>query len=167
MKRILAACALALAALLHYSDAAQAQTTSVCGGMGYIGQVAGGLDAGTCYHLVVNSDGSIKTSSGGGGVAPAPYTPTVVAGTQRGLAIASATALTIPATATAALISVAGTNNTSGVCAYWQDDGTNPTNAAGQPLAAGAYLVYNAVGLPIKLIAASGATCTANISYYK
>lgn len=157
----------ALAALFCASVApAHAQTSPACAGSGAYGMIIGGLNAGTCYYIVPNPDGSLNVKPDSG-AASAPYSPTALAGTQRSLAIASATALTIPATATMALISVAGTNNTSGVCAYWQDDGTSPTNAAGQPLAAGAYLPYNAAGLPIKLIAASGATCTANISYYK
>lgn len=92
---------------------------------------------------------------------------TIVAGTQRALSIATATALTIPSTATVALIQAQGTNNSSGVCLYWQDDGTNPTDAAGQQLAAQGSVYYAVTSLPIKLIAANGASCTATISYYK
>lgn len=91
---------------------------------------------------------------------------TPVAGTQVALSIASATALTVPAGATVAVIQAQGTNNSSGVCLYWQDDGTSPTGSAGQQMAAGATLTYAVAGLPIKLIAATGATCTATISYY-
>ncbi len=94
-------------------------------------------------------------------------TLTIVAGTQRGLAIASATSLTVPATATTALIQAQGTNNSSGVCLYWQDDGTDPTASAGQQLAAGGSMYYHVASLPIKLFAATGATCVATISYYK
>lgn len=90
-----------------------------------------------------------------------------VAGTQVGLAISSATALTVPSGATVALIQAQGTNNTSGQCLFWRDDGTNPTTTAGQALANGASMYYAIQGLPIKLIAASSATCTATISYYK
>lgn len=142
------------------------QQAATCGAAsGAYGMILGGAASSPCYYATVNSDGSLKVSASGG--APIPYNPTALAGTQRGAAMATATALTIPATATAALISVAGTNNTAGICAYWQDDGTVPTVSAGNPLAAGQYLPYNAVGLPIKLIAATGATCTFNAAYYK
>ena len=93
--------------------------------------------------------------------------PTPVAGTQRGLSIASATGFTVPAGATMVLVQAQGTNNGSGVCLYWQDDGTNPTNAAGQIMAAGQSMWYTAAGLAAKFIAASGATCTLTASYYK
>lgn len=92
---------------------------------------------------------------------------TSVAGTQRGLSIAAATALTIPAGATMAAIQPQGTNNTAGVCLFWQDDGTDPTAVAGMALGANATLFYVVGALPIKLIAATGATCTATIAYYK
>lgn len=120
---------------------------------------SGGTPAGYCqvsttYPLPVNG------SASGAEI-------TAVAGTQRALAISSATALTVPATATIALIQAQGSNNGSGVCLYWQDDGTVPTVSAGQILSAGTSMYYAVVGLPIKLIAATGATCTATISYFK
>ncbi len=90
-----------------------------------------------------------------------------VAGTQRGTSIASATALTIPATATVALIQAQGTNNSSGVCLYWQDDGTNPTASAGLQMPAGTTMFYKVSLLPAKFIAATGASCTLTASYYK
>ncbi len=90
-----------------------------------------------------------------------------LAGTQRGTSIASATALTIPMGATEALIQAQGSNNSAGVCLYWQDDGTNPTASAGQQMAAGASMYYKVSSLPIKLIAATGATCTITVSYYE
>lgn len=92
---------------------------------------------------------------------------TAVAGTQVGLSIATATALTVPAGAMLAIINAQGANNPSGICLYWRDDGTNPTNSAGQALSALATLNYKVAALPIKLIAASGATCTATISYFQ
>lgn len=102
---------------------------------------------------------------------PAPVGPgilalTPVAGTQTNLTISAATGLTVPAGATVALIQAQGTNNTSGQCLFWQDDGTAPTGSTGQALPAYQDFYYKATG-PIKLIAASGATCTATISYYK
>lgn len=97
----------------------------------------------------------------------APAAVAALAGTQTGLSIATATALTVPTGATIALIQAQGTNNTSGACLFWRDDGTNPTNSTGSQMAAGASMFYKVTSLPIKLIAASGATCTATISYYK
>lgn len=91
-----------------------------------------------------------------------------VTGTQRGLAISSATGLTVPTGAKAALIQAQGTNTTGGVCLFWQDDGTAPTGTAGQALAANTSIWVGASSIgKIELIAATGATCTATISYYK
>lgn len=90
-----------------------------------------------------------------------------VPGTQTGLAIATATAPTIPAMATYLLAQAQGTNNTGGICLYWQDDGTNPTASAGQGLAAGASMWRKVSPDAIKFIAATGATCAVTISYYK
>ena len=92
---------------------------------------------------------------------------TALAGTQTGLAISSATALTVPSGATKARIQAQGTNNTAGVCLYWRDDGTSPTGSAGYQMAAGMGMFYDVVSLPIKLIAATGASCTATILYYQ
>lgn len=89
-----------------------------------------------------------------------------VPGSQVNVTISAATGLTVPVGATYALIQAQGSNNTNGVCLFWRDDGTNPTNAAGQALAANQTLPYTVTGMPIKLIAASGATCTMSVSYY-
>lgn len=171
MKNCLAFLSLVAALIFSPSLAspALAQATAACApsaGVQPGNMLVGGVDSSHCYWALVDSTGALKTTTGGG-VAPAPYTPTAVAGTQRGVSMVTATALTIPATSTTALISVGGTNNASGICAYWQDDGTSPTGSAGNPLASGAYLPYNATGLPIKLIQATGATCTFNAAYYK
>lgn len=90
-----------------------------------------------------------------------------VSGTQTALATATATAPTIPATATYILAQAQGTNNTGGVCLYWQDDGTNPTASAGQGLAAGASMWRKVSPDGIKFITATGATCAVTVSYYK
>lgn len=125
-------------------------------------------DSSNCYLLKVNSDGSINVTASGSGTSTVTQAPlAAVAGTQRALSIATATSLTVPATATTAIIQAQGTNNTSGVCLYWQDDGTAPTASAGQQMAAGSVMLYKVTSLPIQLIAATGATCTATISYYK
>ncbi len=103
---------------------------------------------------------------------PLPVGPTVnalnpVAGTQRGTSIASSTGMTIPTGATVALVQFQGTNNAGGVCAFWQDDGTAPTASAG--IAAPAYLppIWIKASAAFKAIAATGATCTMTVSYYK
>lgn len=104
-------------------------------------------------------------------VYPLPQGPAInalvpVAGTQRGTAIASSTGLTIPTGATVALVQFQGTNNASGQCGFWQDDGTAPTGAAGQ--ASPAYTpIWIAASAAFKAIAATGATCTLTASYYK
>ena len=96
-----------------------------------------------------------------------PSSPsTALVGSQEGVSLASATALTLPTGATRAVISVEGTNNTAGQCARWRDDGTNPTGSAGIPLAANTIMHYQVTSLPIKLIEATGATCTMNVAYY-
>lgn len=92
---------------------------------------------------------------------------TAIAGTQTGVAIASATAPTIPATATYILAQAQGTNNTSGVCLFWRDDGTNPTTSAGQALASGQAMWRKVTSDGIKFIQAASATCTVTLSYYR
>lgn len=104
---------------------------------------------------------------------PLPNGPAInglipVAGTQRGLAIASSTALTVPTGATVGLIQAQGTNTTARVCLFWQDDGTAPTATAGQSLGANGSIWVSSNSLSaIRLIASASATCTATISYYK
>ena len=90
-----------------------------------------------------------------------------IAGTQTSVSMATAQALTVPAKATLAIITVSGTNNTSGVCAFWQDDGTAPTGTTGQPLASLGGLTYFVKSLAtFKIIQATGASCTFTASYY-
>ena len=90
-----------------------------------------------------------------------------IAGTQTPVTITSATPLTIPAKATVAVITVQGSNNTSGVCAYWRDDGMAPTTTTGNAMSVSSPpFVYAVKGLPIQFIQASGATCTLNVAYY-
>lgn len=103
---------------------------------------------------------------------PLPVSPEInallpVAGTQRGTSIATSTGMAIPSGATVALVQFQGTNNGSGVCAFWQDDGTAPTASAG--IAAPAYLppIWIKTSSAFKAIAATGATCTMTVSYYK
>lgn len=94
---------------------------------------------------------------------------------QYGVSIAAAVAPTIPDGALGVLVVPRGTNNSSGECLLWRDDGTNPTATVGNPVAQGQALWYyvkssatsSAPNSSFKVIAASGATCTANFLYYK
>lgn len=142
----------------NYSPGSKAQSMTPSGGLRTQPQDGAGNDVSSSHPFPIDC-----ISGCGSALDPV----TIVAGTQRGLSIATATTLTIPATATMAFIQAQGTNNSSGVCLYWQDDGTAPTNAAGQAMSAYSSIWYNVNSLPIQLIAASGATCTATISYYK
>lgn len=117
------------------------------------------IDCTTHGLIVTPSSTAVQPTS------QAPWT--ALAGTQTNLSVATATAPTVPATATILVAQAQGTNNTSGVCLYWQDDGTNPTASAGQQMSASQTLSYIVTGLPIKFIAATGATCTVTLSYYK
>jgi len=94
-----------------------------------------------------------------------------VVGTQRGLSIATSTALTIPTGATIAMVQAQGTGATvGGQCAFFQDDGTAPTATAGQILVPNQTIVLSGTSLTaFRVIAASGvgASCTLTASYYK
>ena len=155
----------ALLAPLFFWHSAEAAT---CDGAAIPGMLVGS-NGSVCTYLKVNSDGSLSvvTASPSGGTTVTPNPLTAVAGTQRGLSIAAATAPTIPATATYLLAQPQGTNNSSGVCLFWQDDGTDPTASAGQALSALQPLWRKVTSDGIKFIAATSATCTVTISYYK
>ena len=100
----------------------------------------------------------------------------VSAGTNEfGVSIATSTAPTIPSGTLAILVMGVGTNNASGQCLMWRDDGTAPTGTVGNPLPANVPFWYfiktsatsSLVNSALRLIAATGATCAANFSYYK
>lgn len=76
----------------------------------------------------------------------------------------TATGLTVPDGANAAVISVDG----SGAGVNWRDDGTDPTDTVGITILATAPVPYEYYGRlnAIKFIAQSG-TPTLNVSYYK
>ncbi len=80
-------------------------------------------------------------------------------GYQQITSLSSAVSLTVPATATYALI-VAESQ-----IVRWRDDGTVPTASIGMPLAAGAALKYEGNLRGIQLIE-QAASATINISYY-
>src|ERR1700730_5958650 len=88
-----------------------------------------------------------------------PYIP--VAGSQQITGMTTSTALTVPATATAALIQCEGNN-----VRYW-DDGTVPTATVGMLLAVGGNpLLYAGNLATIRFIqVATGAIL--NVAYYK
>jgi hypothetical protein len=48
----------------------------------------------------------------------------------------------------------------------WRDDGTNPTAAAGYPLAVGAELEYDSANLPALKFIEQTASAAINIAYY-
>lgn len=105
----------------------------------------------------------------------APMGRVGVAPGQFGLSIASAVAPTVPDGATGVLVLPVGTNNTSGQCLLWEDDGASPTGTVGNGLAAGQYMWYyvkksttlSVINPNFQVIAATGATCTVNFTYYK
>lgn len=102
---------------------------------------------------------------------PLPQGPAInallpVAGAQVGVTISSATGMTIPTGATVALVQAQGTQTAAGVCLFWRDDGTDPSATAGQALGA-AQSIWIKTSAAFKMFAATGATCTASISYYK
>lgn len=168
MKKALLVTALIIGASLSASSAfAQTAAQSVTGFLLAQGSTYGSY---TCPSTAtqpcfVQYGSTIPT---GGGTSPSPYLATAVAGTQRSLSIATSTAPTVPATATILVITLKGTADTAGICAFWQDDGTAPTSSAGQPLPCLETMSYTVSGVPIQLIASSGSSgVTASISYYK
>lgn len=107
------------------------------------------------------SGNPLFTSGGGSGGSGAPYQATAVASSQMGLAVTTATALTVPATATFAYVSVEGTN------VRWRDDGTNPTATVGFIMYAGAApQLFSGDLAAVKFIQVA-ATATINVAYYK
>lgn len=91
-----------------------------------------------------------------------PYGNTPVPPSQMGLGIVASTALTVPATATWALISV------EGAPVRWRDDGTAPTATVGNLLNIGDHLTLNgAAELAAVRFIQQSATATLDVSYYK
>lgn len=93
---------------------------------------------------------------------PVPYGNTPVPPSQMGLGIVASTALTVPATATWALIVI------EGAPVRWRDDGTAPTATVGTPLSVGQTLTLNgAAELAAVRFIQQSATATIDVSYYK
>lgn len=123
------------------------------------GQQASLLIDCTTHALVVESSGS-------GGTSPPPYQFTPVVGSQAALAVATSTALTPPATAKFALITVESNATYSAAVNCWTD-GTAPTALQGNTIVPfGSYWVASTALSSVKCIqvAASGAI---DVSYYK
>jgi hypothetical protein len=98
----------------------------------------------------------------------APYIGTPV-GYQQLTSFASATGLTVPATATFAMISVEGTVGTDTV--RWRDDGINPTSSIGMLMNGSGSsswppFLYSGDLSAIKFIVAAG-SAKLNVSYYR
>ncbi len=94
MKRIILA--LSFLAALFVAPAA-AQTSSACAASaGAYGMIVGGINAGTCYYIVPNSNGSINVVSGGGtpgspvGITPTDRTITSASGASQQIMAANA-----------------------------------------------------------------------------
>jgi hypothetical protein len=88
---------------------------------------------------------------------------TAVTGAQYGLAVASSTALTVPATATIAEITVEGA-----AIRYTTDGATTPTASVGEgPFPIGTTLTFNLTGLAAVRIIQTQASATINVEYFK
>ena len=91
----------------------------------------------------------------GGGATPLGYQQISAA------TLATATALTIPAGASVAVVQV----DTASV--RWRDDGTAPTNAIGMQMAAASTLAFGAASMKaVKFILATGGSPVLNVTYY-
>lgn len=81
-------------------------------------------------------------------------------GYQQITSLSSATGLTVPA-GTALAIVIPQTQ-----AVRWRDDGTNPTSAAGYPLAVGQELYYDANNFSAIKFIEQTASAAINVSYY-
>jgi hypothetical protein len=103
-------------------------------------------------------------ATGGGGGSTAPYSYTGVTGTQSALAVTSATALTVPGTATYAIVQAQG-----GQVNYSLVSDLTPTASVGFNLYAGQQLMIQGTSLlnAAKFIDATGSTATITVEYLK
>lgn len=67
----------------------------------------------------------------------------------------------VPARCTKALITVEGQP------VRWRDDGTAPTAAVGQPIAAGGVLEYEGIPSAVRVIRSGAADATLDVAYYR
>lgn len=90
-----------------------------------------------------------------------PFTP--VAGAQYGLTVATATALTVPATATFATVTVEGAP-----VRYTSDGATTPTSTVGMgPFPIGYALSFNLTALSNLKFIQTSASATIDVEYFK
>lgn len=108
----------------------------------------------------VKSDGGLKAfaASADGELLTSPGTLTPL-GYQQITSLAAAAALTVPAGATAALISA----ESQGI--RWRDDGTNPTSSVGMPIAAGESIFFTGSLSAFRAIEQT-ASAKLNVNYY-
>lgn len=106
----------------------------------------------------------IPVTGGGSGGGGAPYAFTPLSPGQHNVAVASSTALTIPATATYATICVS-TGNVN----YTTDGTTTPTGIFGQPILAGQCEPFSGptVLANFRAIQQSGYSATISVEYFK
>lgn len=122
--------------------------------------MAGGSDQSVAANFIPVrlSDGTaFYTASGGGGGAPYGATPL---GFQAITPVA-ATALTVPATATFAVVQCDVAN------VRWRDDGVNPTATVGMILFSGTQWTFSGDLSVVKFIQTADGAGTLNVSYYK
>ncbi len=109
-------------------------------------------------RLVTSNGGAFYNASGSGG-GSAPYQGTPL-GYQQLTGISAATSLTVPATATYAVV-VAETSDSR-----WRDDGTAPTASVGMPIFAGEQVTFSGDLSALQFIQIN-AGAIINVSYYK
>lgn len=111
-------------------------------------------------RLVDAAGGAFYTASGGGGGGSSPPYPATPLGYQQITSLAAAAPLTIPGTATFALVQVEGAD------VRWRDDGTAPTSAIGMLLTSSVPVVFSGDLSVLQFIQAQ-ASSKLNVSYYK
>jgi hypothetical protein len=123
---------------------------------------AGGMTQG--YAVLVDPATGLPCS----GAAPCalngagqPYQYTTLSPSQPGLAVTTATSLTVPAGAKYAFVTVEGGS------VRYRVDGTAPTATVGTLLTVGQQLQYAGNLSTIKFIDATGSTGTIDVDYYK
>lgn len=144
MRRFLLAAALAVLAVPAFAQA----PFYASGQVGAVGNIVPAQS---------QSGASLKVVLPNVGTRNGPITPL---GYQQITSLSSATALTVPTGATIAYVTV----ETQGV--RWRDDGTSPTASIGNPVAAGAQLVYSGNLSAIKFIQ-QAASATIDVAYYQ
>jgi hypothetical protein len=81
--------------------------------------------------------------------------------------LATAQSLTVPSTATYAILFVEGAAGLNGNCVRFYDDGTVPTASSGAPLQPGVIYGYNGTLATFQVILVTNATCSLTVIYYK